>query len=245
MVQCPVCEKEIPINSINKHLDRGCEDEPNTPPPSTAGKATPRKPVASIFQTPTKRTSAQHDVRSPPPSNGRKSSPTLKRQSQRADSWVDLTADSQDNGTKDETDAPAPKRQKKGSEKLQDAMPLAEKVRPKLIDDICGQDLVGPEGVLRGLIEKEKVPSMILWGSAGCGKTTIARVIAQRTKCRFVEISATDSGVGECKKIFQEAKSELLLTGRKTILFCDEIHRFSKSQQDVFLAPVESGQITL
>ena len=260
MVQCPACEKEISINSINKHLDRGCEDDPADAPPSTvspgAGGSTPVKSVAKIFQTPAKRTAAQSqlDVRvSSTYTNGRNtnSSPVLKRGGGGSGEKIDIPNISSGNNLdspisiKDEPDAPVPKRQKKSSEKLQDAMPLAEKVRPKILEDICGQDLVGPNGVLRGLIEKEKVPSMILWGSAGCGKTTIARVIAQRTKCRFVEISATDSGVGECKRIFGEAKSELLLSGRKTILFCDEIHRFSKSQQDVFLAPVESGQITL
>lgn len=124
-------------------------------------------------------------------------------------------------------------------------MPLAEKMRPQTLADVCGQDLVGKGGVLRGLIEQQRVPSMVLWGPPGCGKTTIARVIANVSNSRFVEISATASGVQEVKKIFQEAKGELLLTGRKTILFCDEIHRFTKSQQDTFLAPVETGQITL
>jgi putative ATPase len=86
---------------------------------------------------------------------------------------------------------------------------------------------------------------MVLWGGPGTGKTTIARLIAQTAGTRFVEINSTSSGVAECKKLFAEAKNELGLTGRKTIIFCDEIHRFSKSQQDVFLGPVESGQITL
>lgn len=118
-------------------------------------------------------------------------------------------------------------------------------MRPHTLDHIYGQDLVGPTGVLRGLIEADRVPSMILWGSAGTGKTTIARVIASTSGSRFVEINSTSSGVAECKKLFAEAKSELSLTGRKTIIFCDEIHRFSKTQQDVFLGPVESGQVTL
>jgi putative ATPase len=118
-------------------------------------------------------------------------------------------------------------------------------MRPRTLEDVCGQDLVGPCGVLRGLIEQDKVPSMILWGGAGTGKTTIARVIATMVGSRFVEINSTTSGVAECKKLFADAKNELNLTGRKTIIFCDEIHRFSKSQQDVFLAPVESGQVTL
>jgi putative ATPase len=86
---------------------------------------------------------------------------------------------------------------------------------------------------------------MILWGASGTGKTTIARLIANTAGTRFVEINSTSSGVGECKRIFSEAQNERLLTGRKTIVFCDEIHRFNKAQQDVFLGPVESGQITL
>ncbi|KAG9793239.1 ATPase WRNIP1-like protein C26H5.02c [Exophiala dermatitidis] len=125
------------------------------------------------------------------------------------------------------------------------AAPLAERMRPKTLDEVYGQDLVGPNGLLRGLIEQDRVPSMILWGSAGTGKTTIARVIANMVGSRFVEINSTSSGVAECKKLFTEARNELSLTGRKTIIFCDEIHRFSKSQQDVFLGPVEAGHITL
>jgi putative ATPase len=123
--------------------------------------------------------------------------------------------------------------------------PLAERMRPTCLDEVAGQELVGPNGVLRGLIVTDRVPSMVLWGGPGTGKTTIARVIAQTAGCRFVEINSTTSGVGECKRLFDEAKNESRLTGRKTIIFCDEIHRFSKSQQDVFLAPVEAGQVTL
>ncbi|CAK7566826.1 MAG: DNA-dependent ATPase mgs1 [Sporothrix epigloea] len=130
--------------------------------------------------------------------------------------------------------------------RTQRAAPLAERMRPQSLDDVCGQELVGPHGVLRALIEADRVPSMILWGGSGTGKTTIARCIAQRVGSRFVEMNATSSGgVAECKKIFQDAANELSLTGRKTILFCDEIHRFTKAQQDVFLKPVEAGTITL
>lgn len=125
------------------------------------------------------------------------------------------------------------------------AAPLAERMRPKTLDEVCGQDLVGPEGVLRSLIESNRVPSMILWGASGTGKTTIARCIAQMVGSRFIELNATSSGVQECKKLFLEAANELQLTGRKTIIFCDEIHRFNKAQQDIFLRPVEAGTITL
>ncbi|RYP42094.1 hypothetical protein DL767_000459 [Monosporascus sp. MG133] len=125
------------------------------------------------------------------------------------------------------------------------AAPLAERMRPQSFDDVFGQDLVGPNGVLRSLIESDRVPSMILWGGSGTGKTTIARCIAHMVGSRFIEMNATSSGVAECKKIFTDAANELALTGRKTIIFCDEIHRFSKLQQDVFLTPVEAGTITL
>ncbi|KAL2196999.1 hypothetical protein P885DRAFT_36656 [Corynascus similis CBS 632.67] len=123
--------------------------------------------------------------------------------------------------------------------------PLAERMRPDTLDDIFGQDLVGPNGVLRALIESDRVPSMILWGGSGTGKTTIARCIARRVGSRFIELNATSTGVAECKKLFAEAANELALTGRRTIIFCDEIHRFNKGQQDVFLKPVEAGTITL
>lgn len=129
--------------------------------------------------------------------------------------------------------------------KLNKAAPLAERMRPTTLDDVCGQDLVGKNGVLRSLIESDRVPSMILWGGAGTGKTTIARCIAHVTGSRFIEINATSSSVGECKKLFQDAANDLALTGRKTIIFCDEIHRFNKAQQDVFLRPVEMGTVTL
>ncbi|KFH48294.1 ATPase WRNIP1-like protein [Hapsidospora chrysogenum ATCC 11550] len=129
--------------------------------------------------------------------------------------------------------------------RTQKAAPLAERMRPQTLDDVCGQDLVGPSGVLRSLIESNRVPSIILWGGSGTGKTTIARCIAQMVGSRFIEMNATSTGVAECKKLFQEAASDLALTGRKTIIFCDEIHRFNKAQQDVFLKPVEAGTVTL
>jgi putative ATPase len=139
----------------------------------------------------------------------------------------------------------SPKSKRMKLRALHDSAPLAERMRPRTLDDVVGQELVGPHGVIRGLITENRVPSMILWGGSGTGKTTIARLIAHTAGARFVEINSTSSGVQECKRIFSEAQNERLLTGRKTIVFCDEIHRFNKAQQDVFLGPVESGQITL
>ena len=129
---------------------------------------------------------------------------------------------------------------------LDKAAPLADRMRPRTLSEVYGQPLVAPGGLLHSLVTtSSSIPSMILWGGPGTGKTTIARLIARTANTRFVEINSTSTGVGECKKLFQEARNELGLTGRKTIIFCDEIHRFTKAQQDVFLAPVEAGVITL
>ncbi|KAM7192086.1 putative AAA family ATPase [Rhypophila sp. PSN 637] len=146
--------------------------------------------------------------------------------------------------TKTETTSPSTGQVVKRT-KTNRAAPLAERMRPQNLDDVFGQDLVGPNGVLRGLIESGRVPSMILWGGSGTGKTTIARCIAQKVGGRFIELNATSTGVAEVKKFFTEAANDLAMFNRRTIIFCDEIHRFSKSQQDVFLKPVEAGTITL
>lgn len=149
------------------------------------------------------------------------------------------------NGHVDAGYNPPPSKKPKTSA-LESVAPLAERMRPKTLDEVYGQeDLLGPDGVLRTLIETNRVPSMILWGAPGTGKTSIARLIANTAGTRFVEINSTTTGVGEVKKLFDTARAELGLTGRKTIIFCDEIHRFSKSQQDVFLGPVEAGAVTL
>ncbi len=124
--------------------------------------------------------------------------------------------------------------------------PLADRMRPLSLDDFVGQaDVLGQGGFLREAIAADSLPSIVLWGPPGCGKTSLARIIAERTESVFVPFSAVLSGVREVRVIVAEAASRLGRDGRRTILFVDEIHRFNKAQQDAFLPHVESGTITL
>jgi len=124
--------------------------------------------------------------------------------------------------------------------------PLAERMRPKNLDQYIGQShLVGKDGVLRNLIEKGLIPSMILWGSPGIGKTTLAKIIANITDRPFFTLSAINSGVKDVREAIDKAKKQQFFNTNNPILFIDEIHRFSKSQQDSLLGAVEDGTITL
>ncbi|KAH6604267.1 dna replication atpase [Trichoderma cornu-damae] len=263
-VACPICNKPVKSTDINDHLDSGCASfifDNSSPPPQAsvsaqnghngAPSAPPQQPqkrsASSFFSTPTpKRQLTDLKARTPvadgvfPPLAGKKRTfeegPGRGPLPQEDKEMEDVAAAA--HGA--DEDGRVLKRTK-----THRAAPLAERMRPRTLDEVCGQDLVGPDGVLRSLIESDRVPSMILWGASGTGKTTIARCIARMVGSRFIELNATSSGVQECKKLFHEAANDLQLTGRKTIVFCDEIHRFNKAQQDVFLRPVEAGTITL
>ncbi|MCL5411352.1 MAG: replication-associated recombination protein A [Patescibacteria group bacterium] len=123
---------------------------------------------------------------------------------------------------------------------------LASQMRPQTLDDFVGQEhLLGSGKLLRQAIDSDQLFSMIFWGPPGVGKTTLARIIAKKTRAHFVHFSAVTSGVNEVRKIVEEARIRLKTYQQKTILFVDELHRFSKSQQDAFLPHVEDGIITL
>ncbi|KAI1815772.1 ATPase WRNIP1 [Poronia punctata] len=270
MVECPACTKQVQPSKINDHLDSGCEsfivdNPPNPSPlptsastqPNSSLPASQKRPASTFFQTPAAKRQAPVG-RLTPTINGVDNTPKPKPGVKRTfdegpgNSSSDPDGDADPDARADDfvksEDAPAASHSplaKRIRTKTSRVAPLAERMRPHTIDEIYGQELVGPNGILRSLIETNRVPSMILWGASGTGKTTIARCIANMAGYRFLEINATSSGVAECKKMFADAANELTLTGRKTIVFCDEIHRFSKAQQDVFLKPVEAGTITL
>ncbi len=123
--------------------------------------------------------------------------------------------------------------------------PLAERMRPATLEAFFGQEhLVGPGKALRTMIEADRLSSLIFWGPPGCGKTTLAHIVARATHCRFVFFSAIMAGIKEVREIFKEAE-EQARQGQRTILFVDEIHRFNKAQQDAFLPAVEKGLVTI
>jgi putative ATPase len=130
-------------------------------------------------------------------------------------------------------------------EQMAPGAPLAERMRPRSLEEFAGQQaLLGPGKPLRVAIETDDLGSMILWGPPGCGKTTLARLIARRTHSEFVSFSAVLSGIREIKDVMTAAE-RTLRAGHRTIVFVDEVHRFNKAQQDAFLPHVEAGNITL
>jgi putative ATPase len=130
--------------------------------------------------------------------------------------------------------------------RLGDVAPLAQRLRPRTLEEFVGQEqVVGPRRALRLAIEQDRVPSMILYGPPGSGKTTLARIVAETTGADFEELSAVSATVSQVREVLARAREQLGAHGRRTILFLDEIHRFNKAQQDALLPGVEDGLVTL
>ncbi|KZT72047.1 P-loop containing nucleoside triphosphate hydrolase protein, partial [Daedalea quercina L-15889] len=224
-VKCPVCSRQVPERDINYHLDNNCQDAGAS---SQKPHAKFQSTIASLF-TPTGKGQQRH---------GAPSSTQTPRYSDRGH-------DSKKRAQPDEdtfTEEPVPSKRTR----LQAAAPLAERLRPQSLDEFVGQPhLTGSDSLLIHLMDTGSTGSMIFWGPPGCGKTTLARLLAKRTNSVLKELSATDSGIGDVKAVAEEARRFLALTGRKTILFLDEVHRFNKAQQDIFLPYLEQGHLQL
>ncbi|PFH55598.1 hypothetical protein XA68_17978 [Ophiocordyceps unilateralis] len=250
-VACPICAKPVRPSEINGHLDSGCASfilEPS-PPQSQQDGVQQKRGAVDFFSVP-----AAKRMRVAPTTTMTMTAGTKRSFEEGPGGVVDAavgttkTTKTGIDGTAaadGNDDVPQSAKRARSQPRVGSTAPLAERMRPQTLDDVCGQDLVCRDGALRALIEAGRLPSLILWGGPGSGKTTIARCVARAVGGRFVELNATSSGVGECRKLFAEAAGELALTGRPTIVFCDEIHRFSRAQQDVFLQPVEAGTVTL
>src|SRR6516162_5025798 len=131
-------------------------------------------------------------------------------------------------------------------ENLRKAQPLAARMRPRSVDEFIGQEhFFGPGKLLRRLLQADRLGSLIFYGPPGTGKTALAHVIANHTQCVFRQLNAVASGIKEVRELLQEARVELETTGRRTILFVDELHRFNRAQQDVLLPDVEEGRVIL
>lgn len=243
MLDCPICQKPVLDSKINEHLDSECRDFLAESEPELTPAPVKTHSFFSATQRPRPRPPSPSPP-SPPPTATTTAAQRVERAKTPPKRSHDEANDSEHNDGRAAESPAAVKRQRR-LKAVEDAMPLAERMRPTSLDQVCGQDLVGPGGILRGMVDEGRLPSIVLWGRPGTGKTTIARLIANTSGARFVEINSTSTKLEEVRKIFNEAARDLQLTGRKTIVFCDELHRFSKTQQDAFLGPVESGTITL
>ncbi|GAB0183704.1 ATPase WRNIP1 [Grus japonensis] len=253
LVQCPVCLRELPGAHINSHLDRCLqagegEVEPGSSPPCKRPHLAAAPPGSQAEGKPEEvRPSAASPVLSFF-KKGRGGGQGPGAPGRRNGVGREEAAVKPENGGSTAADSGAALRGASLAQKLE-GKPLAERLRPDTLGDYVGQERVlGAQTLLRSLLESHEIPSLILWGPPGCGKTTLAHIIANSSKkngTRFVTLSATSAKTNDVRDVISQAQNEKRLFKRKTILFIDEIHRFNKSQQDTFLPHVECGTVTL
>lgn len=238
-VRCPVCGGDFTSISINGHLDTCLEAR--DPPAKKLCSSLPGNKTSSssssFFQLKKDSVSGKQNLLSHV--NNNNNSKGVKR----------ALVEAGDGDHRDEEEARS-SRKPDMSPPLRSTRPLAERLRPDSLEDYFGQEeAVGPQTLLRSLLDSQEVPSLILWGPPGCGKTTLAHIIASSIKkkgnARFVSLSATSASTSQVREVIQQAANQLRLFKRPTVLFIDEIHRFNKLQQDTFLPHVECGTITL
>ncbi|XP_042662764.1 ATPase WRNIP1 [Tyto alba] len=244
LVQCPVCLRELPGAHINLHLDQclqagAGEGEPRSPPP----RKQPRLAAAPPGR------QAEGESEDARPAAGLPVFSLFHKGRGGGLSGAgreEAAAEPEEGGSAAGGGAAF---RGAGLARKLEGKPLAERLRPDTLGDYVGQEQVlGAQTLLRSLLESHEIPSLILWGPPGCGKTTLAHIIANNSKkngVRFVTLSATSAKTNDVRDVISQAQNEKRLFKRKTILFIDEIHRFNKSQQDTFLPHVECGTVTL
>ncbi|XP_043467113.1 ATPase WRNIP1-like [Leptopilina heterotoma] len=237
-VECPVCSKELPVLVIEEHVSR------------CLFLSEPSK-VLQECQGNQKRPASKEKV-----DNSLSLPKKSKFDHKKEGNWENKFSSSisqnfEENINKMGIDINSKNEaQKKNVSENKSHLPLAEKMRPSSLSTYVGQDhILGPQCLFEQLLRKAEIPNIILWGPPGCGKTSLANVIAgicrdEKQKLRYVKLSAASSGVNDVKEAISLAANELKF-GRQTVMFVDEIHRFNKLQQDIFLPHVESGKITL
>ncbi|XP_061776426.1 ATPase WRNIP1 isoform X3 [Nerophis ophidion] len=268
-VQCPVCFKDFNSDSINGHLDecllkgdisrclstdgggppvkKFCSDAPphlpdcgdhHTAPSTSFG-------VFSMFHGHKPKVSLQNDTKASFTNTSASGNKGVKRSLPAEPETVCL-------GTRKKNDVQTLNAAQTLNPRtlMTSNKPLAALLRPNSLEEYFGQNkVVGQETLMRFVLDSQEIPSLILWGPPGCGKTTLAHIIASTSKkkgtARFVTLSATSSSTAEVREVVKQAENELRLCKRRTILFVDEIHRFNKLQQDTFLPHVECGTVTL
>uniref|UniRef100_A0A1Q3G0L8 Putative atpase n=1 Tax=Culex tarsalis TaxID=7177 RepID=A0A1Q3G0L8_CULTA len=239
---CPVCDKLFTLEEIESHVDRCLFLNSTENGPGSAVSSSSKELKNSQNQVQAKRSFSIFEK-----------SPSVACKRSKVDEVGSSvrTVEDMERQIIDLSDEEEPRRKEavKVPQKDDSNVPLAEKMRPTELSDYIGQEqIIGENTVLRTLFESNIFPSMIFWGPPGSGKTSLAHIIAAHCKkhenMRFVKLSATMSGVNEVKEAVKVAKNEMKFK-RKTILFMDEIHRFNKLQQDIFLPHVESGTVTL
>ncbi|KAN0091065.1 hypothetical protein V8E55_004631, partial [Tylopilus felleus] len=230
-VHSPACSCSVLERDINSHLDSGCSEHKLSTEGQLPPKEESQRKLAPIFSQ-----GQGSNLRPPRTSSVSEASHEGPSKKKRKMEVTQTVSGGEKHGNKRVFDATA-----------KSTMPLAERLRPQSLDEFVGQKhLTGPHSLLRKLFESGSPGGIIFWGPPGCGKTTLSRLLAREANCIFKELSATSSGINDVRNVFEEAKSSLALTGsRKTLLFLDEIHRFNKSQQDIFLPYIEKGHIQM
>ncbi|NP_001089187.1 Werner helicase interacting protein 1 L homeolog [Xenopus laevis] len=256
-VQCPVCRLEMAAGQINSHLDSCLQEKPVGGVPGKKRRLNPNEKTGGIEVNhpavnplgPVGSTFPLFNKSRTPNGPSECASPSSRKQGGSVFCAEALHSQGDDSTCLPQHSlSPDAKKPNNLSEKL-DGKPLADKMRPTTLNNYMGQNKVlGENTMLRNLLQANDIPSIILWGPPGCGKTTLAHIIAknaQKSSSRFVTLSATSASTSDVREFIKQAQNEQRLFKRKTILFVDEIHRFNKMQQDTFLPHVECGTITL